>query len=1140
MIKRLIKKIVCLILIFGICSLSNLPEGLQNGTLLNFNNKAYAANARNADIVFAIDTTGSMHDEISNVKNNISEFVNILNANNINVRLGLVEYKDIYEDGYWSTINRGWFSNASDFRKTLENIIIDGGGDGPESAVDALEEARRMAYQQYSKKFIILVTDADYKEGTRFDTSQKKILMVDEIEMLKNDNITVSVIASEWYKSVYTSLFTNTKGIFGNIQSGFSASLQSLTSMINTNELPSVSIISPAQNRIFGQLDTAFTPSISVSDADKDTLVCRYYIDSEVSPRETKTVSNTASTQLVNFTSINMALLSEGNHTLKFEVSDNWDNPVVKTIAFKVDRYPPSIGDVKLEAVEGGRSIIVTGSASDNISGLHSTPYRYSVGSTVYQSWSSNASCTISSLIPNTQYTVKFEARDAVGNISGVSKAIHTKAQAPQLSLGSPAETSIDVSVSDSNPAATQYQLMAGQSYASQDGTLTSQPVWITLTGKKLTVRGLAPGTQYGFKIKAKNNEGVETEFSQVKTGTTLAYPPSGVSFARGMEHIGLEWSPSSGALGYDVEADGALVYSGTAAAYTHTGLQPDTSHTYRVRVRNAGGTGGWSNSFRASTLPLPPGVPQNITTEEAKTEIRISWDPAERADAYHIKADGEIIDIGSNISYSHTGLLPGTPHTYSVRAVNEGGSGEWSEELSVETIPNPPDTPANIKAEPTRTNVTVTWLSCERAEGYEISADGDIRDAGAELSFLHDGLLANSSHTYRVRAWNRGGKSEWSDPVEITTWPEIPAVPSNIMATSGGDFIAITWYGIQWAESYDIELDGNGIENTAGMSYTHAGLTPGTKHTYRIRAKNISGEGQWSRPIEMSVLPQEDAGGAEPAVLINMVAVVTTNSVMVSWDAAARDAQYEIEVDGEAIDNGESTLYNHTGLPPQSFHTYRVRLKDGEGKGQWCAVLALSTLPSPPGAPSNITASSGNTYIELRWDGNEGASYDVEADGKIIDAGSLPEYIDEELSPGTTHTYRVRGKNAGGVTAWSAAITKSTTSPVYELECIRDVQLDFSLLASNVQDFSGLKFVVEYSPEDMEAVDLCRFTAAADIMPEGRIPGTSLGVKYTPGRIEFTVNESIAPGTAWSGEIATIVFRPKTDGKTSISFNMR
>ena len=40
---------------------------------------------------------------------------------------------------------------------------------------------------------------------------------------------------------------------------------------------------------------------------------------------------------------------------------------------------------------------------------------------------------------------------------------------------------------------------------------------------------------------------------------------------------------------------------------------------------------------------------------------------------------------------------------------------------------------------------------------------------------------------------------------------------------------------------------------------------------------------------------------------------------------------------------------------------------------------------------------------------------YDVEADGKVIDAGELEVYIQQPLEPGTLHTYRVRAKNVSG-----------------------------------------------------------------------------------------------------------------------------
>lgn len=56
-----------------------------------------------ADIVFVIDTTGSMGSVINNVKTNITNFVNTLIENNVDVRLGLIDYKDLEEDGMNST-----------------------------------------------------------------------------------------------------------------------------------------------------------------------------------------------------------------------------------------------------------------------------------------------------------------------------------------------------------------------------------------------------------------------------------------------------------------------------------------------------------------------------------------------------------------------------------------------------------------------------------------------------------------------------------------------------------------------------------------------------------------------------------------------------------------------------------------------------------------------------------------------------------------------------------------------------------------------------------------------------------------------------------------------------------------------------
>lgn len=183
-----------------------------------------------ADITFVLDSTGSMSSSINNVKNNIVDFVNSLSENKVDANLGLVEFKDIDEDGVNSTKNYGWFNNPEDFKNIVSGIYAGGGGDYPESDVDALEEARKMGFTAGSQKFIILITDAPYKEDTRFSDLNS---MQEEISRLKNDGIIVSVISSD--SSWYGDLYNQTNGIFSDINSSFSDNLKALIDNIKNN-----------------------------------------------------------------------------------------------------------------------------------------------------------------------------------------------------------------------------------------------------------------------------------------------------------------------------------------------------------------------------------------------------------------------------------------------------------------------------------------------------------------------------------------------------------------------------------------------------------------------------------------------------------------------------------------------------------------------------------------------------------------------------------------------------------------------------------------------------------------------------------------------------------------------------------------
>lgn len=187
------------------------------------------------DIVFVIDTTGSMSGYISNVKNNITAFVNEIDEAGITPSFALVDYRDITCDGENSTNTKknldgdNWFKNADDFKAEIAKLTVGGGGDTPETAIDALEMARRINLRTSSQKFFVLVTDAGYKVENNYGIES----MSEMIDLLVDDDINVSVVSNSNYQSTYKSLYESTGGVFANVSGNFKDELLSIADMIN-------------------------------------------------------------------------------------------------------------------------------------------------------------------------------------------------------------------------------------------------------------------------------------------------------------------------------------------------------------------------------------------------------------------------------------------------------------------------------------------------------------------------------------------------------------------------------------------------------------------------------------------------------------------------------------------------------------------------------------------------------------------------------------------------------------------------------------------------------------------------------------------------------------------------------------------
>ena len=93
------------------------------------------------EVLFLLDTTGSMGDEIDQLKTTIDSVVQRLNdlPGTGEVRLAMTLYRDQGDD--YVTANYDFTNNIEAFRKALARVTADGGGDEPEALDEAFADA---------------------------------------------------------------------------------------------------------------------------------------------------------------------------------------------------------------------------------------------------------------------------------------------------------------------------------------------------------------------------------------------------------------------------------------------------------------------------------------------------------------------------------------------------------------------------------------------------------------------------------------------------------------------------------------------------------------------------------------------------------------------------------------------------------------------------------------------------------------------------------------------------------------------------------------------------------------------------------------------------------------------------------------
>lgn len=133
-------------------------------------NTQTARTLRRADVVFVLDCTGTMKTILRAVTSAITEVVDLYSKSKVQIRLGLVEYRDTTQeaDAHLNRMHFHTFAGNSNFTRdiddyiaTLKNLKAEGGGPLPESTYDALAHACNEGdWDQKADKILVLFSDA--------------------------------------------------------------------------------------------------------------------------------------------------------------------------------------------------------------------------------------------------------------------------------------------------------------------------------------------------------------------------------------------------------------------------------------------------------------------------------------------------------------------------------------------------------------------------------------------------------------------------------------------------------------------------------------------------------------------------------------------------------------------------------------------------------------------------------------------------------------------------------------------------------------------------------------------------------------------------------------------------------------------
>uniref|UniRef100_A0AAR2JR99 Fibronectin type-III domain-containing protein 3A n=1 Tax=Pygocentrus nattereri TaxID=42514 RepID=A0AAR2JR99_PYGNA len=328
---------------------------------------------------------------------------------------------------------------------------------------------------------------------------------------------------------------------------------------------------------------------------------------------------------------------------------------------------------------------------------------------------------------------------------------------------------------------------------------------------------------------------------------------------------------------------------------------------------------------------------------------------------------------------------------------------------------------------------------------------------SGKELSATIEDLRPATDYHVRVQAMYNCLHGNPSEPVSFTTLscePDTPSPPRKASGTKSS--LVLQWkapcdngskiqnYILQWDEG-----KGTGVFEQCyygpQKQYRVTKLSPATKYSFRLAAKNDMGVSEFSEPVDMMTSCSVPAPPLRPELIQAGVTWLCLQWNRPVGSPKEDDIGYVLEMEEEGSGYGFQPSYDGDevsctvrNLHRSTKYKFRVAAYNAEGKSNPSPMSEFTTAPDRPSCPCkpSIKGKPHPTSFRMTWDppkdngGSDVTEYVVELSEGLsgssweqVYRGSAMECVCDGLKPGWSYQARVYCLSEGGQSPMSETL---------------------------------------------------------------------------------------------------------------------